>query len=85
MYQVYIRLHNLLQAFVLMEYQSTHFDALPALFVLRARNVERGVWHASSTSVLLRVEALDEYHFLGAKFRFVEPSGSCQINQEVEI
>jgi hypothetical protein len=58
-----------------MEYQSTHFDALSALFILRTWNVERGVWHASSTSILLRIEALDEYYFLRLKLRFIEPSG----------
>lgn len=63
---------------MLMEYQSTHFDTLSILFVLSTWDVESSMRHTSRTSVLLRVETLDENHLLGAKVRLiVPPSVEC--------
>ena len=64
---------TLLQAIVLVEHQSTHFNALSALLILCARNMESSMWHTSRTPILLRIKALDKYHLLGAEVRLVEP------------
>lgn len=56
-----------------MEDQSTYFDTFPALFILRARNVERSVRHTPRASVLLRIKALNEDHLLWTKVRLIEP------------
>jgi hypothetical protein len=61
---------------MLVEDKSAHLDALPALFLFGSWDMESGVWHTSRSTILLRVEALDEDNFLWAKIRFVVPSTS---------
>ncbi len=61
---------------MLVEDKSAHLDALPTLFLLGTWDMESGVWHTSRSTILLRVEALDEDDFLWAKIRFVVPSTS---------
>lgn len=59
--------NGLLQTLVLVEDQSTHFDALPVLFILTSWDMKRGMRHTPCPSIFLGVEALDQDDFFWAK------------------
>lgn len=56
-----------------MKHQRSDFNALPALFILRSRDVERRMWNPPCASIEFRIEALDQNDLIRRQAILVVP------------
>jgi hypothetical protein len=67
------RYPHLLQRIILMEHQTSHFNALPTFLLLRPGDIECRMRYTARPPIELRVKALDQNDLLGTESRLVEP------------